>query len=125
MTDCGKDDAEGAESPITVQRFPSGDVAVHVFGELLDAEALQRTITAELAHTPSPPRLAVDLTRVTAINAAGVEALVSTATTTGESDISFCLIGMTAAVEGVIAAAELTELFEVFASIEEAWGAQP
>ena len=48
--------------------------------------------------------------------------LVLAAEAAGESDIPFCLIGVQGVpVQDAIAEAELTELFEVLSSINEAW----
>ena len=120
MVGLGKDDRAGAESSVTVQRFPTGDVVVHVVGELLNARAMVQAIADVL--NPLLPRLAVDLLEVTRVDLAGVHALTTVAEAAGESDISLCLIVEPGGpVEAAIAAADLTELFEVFPSINEAW----
>lgn len=60
--------------------------------------------------------------RVAHIDGAGIDALVSAAALAGESDISFCLVGVQGGpVAAALAAAELTELFEIFASVNHAW----
>ncbi|MCW2690581.1 MAG: hypothetical protein JWR37_5471 [Mycobacterium sp.] len=117
----GTDDEQESGSPtVSVERFSSGSVVVYVAGELLAAVALHQTITDELDR--SPVRLAVDLSHVTRIDADVIDALVSAAVTAGGSDIGFCLIGVQGGpVEEAIAAADLTELFEVFPSLAEAW----
>ena len=62
----------------------------------------------------SPALLALDLTEVNRIDAEGIDALVSAATQAGESDISFCLVGVHGHPVGTaLADAELTELFEI------------
>jgi anti-anti-sigma regulatory factor len=90
-------------------------------GELIRDATSQmiRIVEEELARVPSP--LVLDLSAVTDINANGVDALVSAATLAGESDISLCLVG----VEGrptwdALAAADLTELFEVVPPTDDA-----
>jgi anti-sigma B factor antagonist len=68
----------------------------------------------------SPALLALDLSRVNRIDAEGIDALVSAATQAGESDISFCLVGVHGQpVETGLAEAGLTELFEIVAAISD------
>jgi anti-sigma B factor antagonist len=106
---------------VDVQRCPTGKSVVRVSGELIrDAPSqLARIVEEELMQAPSP--LVLDLSAVTHITAAGVDALVSAATAAGELDVSFCLVGIEGrAVGAALAAAELTELFEVFPSVNDA-----
>jgi anti-anti-sigma factor len=106
---------------VDLQRFPTGKSVVRVSGELIrDAPSqLTRIVEEELMRAPSP--LVLDLSAVTHINATGVDALVSAATAAGESDISFCLVGVEGRPVGAaLATAELTELFEVFPSVNDA-----
>ena len=53
---------------------------------------MRRVVATELNR--SPALLALDLSGVNRIDAEGIDALVSAATQAGESDISFCLIGV-------------------------------
>jgi anti-sigma B factor antagonist len=104
-----------------VQRFPTGKSVVRVSGELIrdTPSQLTRTVEEELMRAPSP--LVLDLSGVTHINATGVDALVAAATAAGESDISLCLAGVEGhPVGAALAAADLTELFEVFPSVNDA-----
>ena len=106
---------------VEVQRFPTGKSVVRVSGELIrDTPAqLTRIVEEELMWAPSP--LVLDLSAVTHINSTGVDALVSAATVAGESDISLCLVGVEGrSVGAALAAADLTELFEVFPSVNDA-----
>jgi anti-sigma B factor antagonist len=106
---------------VDVQRFPTGKSVVRVSGELIrhTPSQLTRIVEEELMRAPSP--LVLDLSGVTHINATGVDALVSAATAAGESDISFCLVGVEGrSVGAALAAAELTELFELFPSVNDA-----
>jgi anti-sigma B factor antagonist len=106
---------------VDVQRFPTGKSVVRVGGDLIrDAPSqLTRIVEEELMRAPSP--LVLDLSAVTHITASGVDALVSAATAAGESDISFCLVGVEGrSVGAALAAADLTELFEVFPSVNDA-----
>jgi anti-anti-sigma factor len=106
---------------VDVQRFPTGKSVVRV-GDDLIREApsqLTRIVEEELMRAPSP--LVLDLSAVTHITASGVDALVSAATAAGESDISFCLVGVEGrSVGAALAAAELMEMFEVFPSVNDA-----
>jgi anti-anti-sigma factor len=71
-----------------------------------------RTVEAELRRAPDS--VALDLSDVTDIDAAGLSVLVSTAIRAGESDISFCLVGACeGAVGAALAQANLTDLFEI------------
>jgi anti-sigma B factor antagonist len=106
---------------VDVQRFPTGKSVVRVGGDLIrdTPSQLTRVIEDELLQAPSP--LVLDLSAVKHITASGVDALVSAATAAGESDISFCLVGVEGrSVWAALAAAELTELFEVFPSVTDA-----
>lgn len=106
---------------VEVQRLPTGKSIIRVGGELIrDAPSkLTRILEEELMRVPSP--LVLDLSAVTHVAATGVDFLVSAATAAGESDISFCLVGVEGRCVGAaLAAAELTELFEVFPSVNDA-----
>jgi anti-sigma B factor antagonist len=106
---------------VDVQRCPTGKSVVRVSGELnRDAPSqLTRIVEEELMRAPSP--LVLDLSAVTHITATGVDALVSAARTAGELDVSFCLVGVEGrSVGAALAAAQLTELFEVFPSVNDA-----
>lgn len=106
---------------IEVRRLPTGKSVVSVSGEVtFDAPPrLVQIVVAELMRAPSP--LVLDLSAVTLIGDAGLDALVSVASAAGELDISFCLVGIEGrAVGAALAAAELTELFEVFSSVNDA-----
>jgi anti-anti-sigma regulatory factor len=117
----GMGDDLPAEAPIvSVERFSKRNVVVRVAGELLAAVAVHRAIAEQLKR--SPARLAVDLSLVTRIDTDGILALALAAAAAGEADIMFCLVGVQGGpVEEAIAAADLTELFELFPSLAEAW----
>jgi anti-anti-sigma regulatory factor len=79
---------------------------------------MRRVVANELNR--SPALLALDLSGVNRIDAEGIDALVSAATQAGESDVSFCLVGVhEGPVEAALAEAELSELFEIFASLTD------
>ena len=99
---------------VDVKRSPTDTSVIHVSGELArGATATMRQVVAtELKR--SPALLALDLSGVNRIDAEGIDALVSAATQAGESDISFCLVGVQGHPVGTaLADAELTELFEI------------
>jgi anti-sigma B factor antagonist len=87
---------------------------IRVRGELSKpaTASVWRTVKAELRR--SPDLVALDLSEVSDIDAAGLGVLVSTAICAGESDISLCLVGAReGAVGAALAEADLTELFEI------------
>lgn len=119
------DEAEGRQTQtcsvtVDVKRSPTNKCVIHVSGELVrGAAATMRQVVANELNR-SPALLALDLSWVNRIDAEGIDALVSAATQAGESDVSFCLVGVhVGPVEAALADAELTELFEIFASLTD------
>ena len=113
------DPAEGRQTQtcsvtFDVKRSPTNTSVIYVSGELLrGATATMRRVVANELNR-SPALLALDLTAVSCIDAEGIDALVLAATQAGESDISFCLVGVHGHPVGTaLADAELTELFEI------------
>jgi anti-anti-sigma regulatory factor len=109
--------------PITVNvhRLSMDTRVVQVVGELTgDGTAvMQRTVNDEL--TRSPAHLIVDLSAVTGIDAGGINALSSAAGIAGEADISFCLVDPEGGPVGAaLTTAKLTELFEIFPTVNDA-----
>jgi anti-sigma B factor antagonist len=117
----GNDVGEHSEANnVDVRRFPTGKSVVCVGGDLIRDAPSQLTGIVEEELTRKPTPLVLDLSAVTHITASGVDALVSAATAAGESDISFCLVGVEGrSVGAALAAADLTELFEVFPSVND------
>ena len=119
-------DGEGKEVPsrpviLNVQRRSDDTTVVEVVGDLRgDATAaMQRTVNFEL--TRSPAHLIIDLSAVTGIDVGGINVLSSAAGIAGEADISFCLVDPDGdPVGAALASAKLTELFEVFPTVEDA-----
>ena len=106
---------------LNVQRRADDTTVVEVAGDVQgDATAaMQRTIIDGL--TRSPAHLIIDLSAVTSIDSAGINALSSVAGIAGEADISFCLVNSDGdPVGAALASAKLTELFEVFPTVEDA-----
>ena len=104
----------GASVSIDVRRAHVDRSVIRIQGGLLYAAttSVWRTVEKELRR--SPELVALDLSEVTDIDAAGLGVLVAAAGCAGESDISFCLVGAhEGAVGTALAAADLTELFEI------------
>jgi anti-sigma B factor antagonist len=105
---------------VGVKRSRTDKSVVHVSGELVcgATATMRRVVATELNR--SPELSALDLSGVIRIDAEGIDALVSAATQAGESDISFCLVGVHAGPVGAaLAEAELSELFEIFATLSD------
>jgi anti-anti-sigma factor len=103
---------------VDLRRSPGDKSVVFVTGELIGGAtaAMRRTVDRELKR--SPAELALELSGVTRIDAAGIDALVAAARQAGESDISFCLVGVRGRAVGIaLANADLTDLFEIFPAI--------
>jgi anti-anti-sigma regulatory factor len=104
----------GASITIDVRRALVYRSIIRIQGGLLNTAtaSVWRTVETELRR--SPELVALDLSEVTDIDAAGVGVLVAAAACAGESDISFCLVGAyEGAVGTALAEADLTELFEI------------
>ncbi|MDY6869350.1 MAG: STAS domain-containing protein [Actinomycetota bacterium] len=120
----GQHSCEGQWPPdsprFQLQRTPGDASVVHVHGPLLSdtTSAMRRLVADELMRAPE--LFALNLTGVTTIDAAGVDALTSAAMQAGESDIAFCLVG---AHQGPVAAAlthaDRTELFEIVPTLDD------
>ncbi|MCW2653339.1 MAG: hypothetical protein JWR32_4315 [Mycobacterium sp.] len=115
MNDAGEGNGRRPESAaVTVHRFGTGETVVQVTGELCGntAAALRGVVTNELME--SAQSLALDLLEVTRIDDVGIDALISAAVLAGEADISLCLVAAQGGrVTTALAAAQLTELFEI------------
>lgn len=112
---------EPRTATITVRHLPGDTIVVQVDGELSGdgAAAMQRTVGDQLSSAPA--QLIVDLSAVTSIDTIGVNALISAAGIAGEDDISFCLIDPGGnPIAAALGEAEMTDLFEVFATIFDA-----
>lgn len=100
---------------IEVRRAVVCRSVIRIQGGLCNAAtaSVWRMVETELRR--SPELVALELSEVTDIDAAGVGVLVAAAGCAGESDISFCLVGAhEGAVGTALAEAHLTELFEIF-----------
>lgn len=109
---------------ITIERLPADATVVRIVGQLTGDETgkVQRTLNEVLRR--SPAQLIVDLSAVTSIGVVGVNVLVSAAGIAGEEDISFCLVNPgDDPVARALGEAKMTELFEVFPTVEDALSA--
>jgi anti-anti-sigma factor len=107
------------EVSYSVQRLPSGISVVRAAGDL-DGEShsrMHRLILDEVGREPL--QLVLEVSGVTSVDAAAVEALISASALAGESDISLCLVASpTSPMVEALAAADLIERFEIFPTID-------
>jgi anti-sigma B factor antagonist len=104
-----------------VHRLTPDTTVVQVVGDVTadSTAALQRTVNEEL--TRSPAQLIVDVSAVTRLDLGGINALSSAAGIVGEADISLCLVDPQGdPVGAALAGANLTELFEIFPTVNDA-----
>src|ERR1700760_3653141 len=105
----------------SVQRLPARISIVCATGDV-DGEShslMYSLVFGELARKPA--QLVLELSRVTSIDDAAVEALVGASALAGESDTSFCLVATpTGPIMKALAAADLIERFEIFPTVDEA-----
>jgi len=111
----------GGSFSYTVQRLPAATSIIYATG-VLDGEThggLSRAVAAEL--TQEPAQLVLELSGATSIDDAAVETLVDATALAAESDTSFCLVmPPTGPIASALAAADLLERFEIFATVDEA-----
>jgi len=114
-------DCERGESSYSVQRLSSGASVVSAAGDL-DGETHARMyglIAEELAREPS--QVVIEVSDVTSVDDAAIKALTEMSALAGEADISLCLIASAnSPIVRSLAAADLTERFEIFPTIDEA-----
>ena len=121
VSDSDTEGQHGGSFTYTVQRLPAGISIVCAAGDL-DGEThsrISRVVADELAREPA--QLVLDLSGATSVDDAAVGALLSASALAGESDISFCLVASpTGRIVEALAAADLIERFEIFATVGEA-----
>jgi anti-sigma B factor antagonist len=104
-----------------LRRLPDGRSVVRVGGGLRGeaAEQVHRLGVGEVRRRTA--QLVVDLSAVTDIDRAGVVALTALAESAGKADVGFCLVGAhTGPVATALEDSGYTELFEIFASLDDA-----
>jgi anti-anti-sigma regulatory factor len=121
MREGDTEDQQGGSFSYTLQRLPAATSIVYATG-VLDGKAhtdLFRAIADEL--TQEPAQLVLELSGATSIDDAAVETLVDATGLAAESDTSFCLVmSPTGPIARALAAADLLERFEIFATLDEA-----
>jgi anti-anti-sigma regulatory factor len=112
---------QGGSFSYSVQRLPAATSIVYATG-VLDGKTravMFRAIAAEL--TLEPAQLVLELSGATSVDDAAVETLVGATALAAESDTSFCLVmSPNGPVARALAAADLLERFEIFATVDEA-----
>jgi anti-anti-sigma factor len=121
VSECDTAGQQGGSFSCAVQRLPAGISVVLAAGDL-DGEThsrVYRLVADEVAREPA--QLVLELSGATSVDDSAVETLVSASALAGESDISFCLVASpTGPVVRALAAADLIERFEIFATVGEA-----
>ncbi|WP_068176392.1 STAS domain-containing protein [Mycobacterium sp. UM_CSW] len=104
-----------------MQRLRAGTSIIYASGSL-DGETravLCRAVADEL--TQGSAQLVLELSSATSIDDTAVEALVDATGLAAESDTSICLVtSPTGPIARALAAADLLERFEIFATVDEA-----
>jgi anti-anti-sigma factor len=121
ISESDTDGQRGGSFSYTVQRLPAATSIIYATG-VLDGDThtgLSRAVAAEL--TQDPAQLVLELSGATSIDDAAVETLVGATALAAESDTSFCLVmPPTGPIARALAAADLLERFEIFATVDEA-----
>jgi anti-sigma B factor antagonist len=103
-----------SSTTIDVHRARVDSSVIRIQGGLLNAATSSIWRTVETEFRQSPRLVALDLSAVTEIDAAGLGVLMAAADRAGELDISFCLVGAhEGAVGTALAQADLIEAFEI------------
>jgi anti-anti-sigma factor len=115
------EEQEGRSLSCTVQRLPAGITIIRATGDLNreTSSQLYPLIADELLREPA--QVVLELSNLTSVDNAVVDALVSASAVAGESDISFCLVASNESpVVRTLAQADLIERFEVFPTVRAA-----
>lgn len=115
---CGQ---QGGAFSCTVERLPGGARIVYVTGDLEGSthSLLYSVVAHELVR--EPVQLVCELSGATSADEANLQALVRASALAAESDTSFCLVASpTGPIMRALAAADLIERFEIFATVGEA-----
>jgi anti-anti-sigma factor len=108
------EEQQGGSFSCTVQRLPAGITIIRANGDLNSETSplLSPLVADELSREPA--QVVLDLSNLTSLDNAAVDALVSASALAGESDISFCLVASHAGpVVTTLGEAGLIERFEV------------
>ena len=119
----GVEEQEGRSLSCAVQRLPAGITVIRVTGDLNRETSSQLHLLAADELLREPAQLVLELSNLTSVDKAAVDALVSASAVAGESDISFCLVASHASpLVTTLAGAGLIERFEVFPTVCAATG---
>ena len=106
-----------------MQRLPAGITVIRATGDLNRETSSQLSLLVADELLREPAQLVLELSNLTSVDKAVVDALVSASALAGEPDISFCLVASHASpVVTTLAEAGLIERFEVFATVRAAIG---
>ena len=112
---------QGGSFSCTVQRLPAGITIIRATGDLNSEASSQLSPLAADELSREPAQVVLELSNLTSVDNAGVDALVSASGLAGEPDISFGLVASHAGpVLTALAEAGLTERFEVFPTVRAA-----
>jgi anti-anti-sigma factor len=106
-----------------VQRLPAGITIIRATGDLNRETSSQLYLLVADELLREPAQLVLELSNLTSVDKAAVDALVFASALAGKPDISFCLVASHAGpVVTTLAEAGLIEWFEVFATVCAATG---
>ncbi len=117
------EEQQGGSFSCAVQRLPPGITIIRATGDLNSETKSQLSplVADELSREPA--QVVLELSNLTSVDNAAVDALVSASELAGESDISFCLVAPHAGpVVTTLGEAGLIERFEVFPTVRAATG---
>jgi anti-anti-sigma factor len=117
------EEQQGRSLSCAVQRLPAGITIIRATGDLNreTSSQLYLLIADELLREPA--QVVLELSNLTSVDNAAVDALVSASASAGEPDISFCLVAPhVSPVVTTLAEAGLIERFEVFETVCAAIG---
>jgi anti-anti-sigma factor len=117
------EEQQGRPLSCAVHRLPAGITLIRATGDLNRETSSQLYLLVADELLREPAQLVLELSNLTSVDNAAVDALVSASAVAGESDISFCLVASHASpVVTTLAEAGLIERFEVFPTVCAATG---
>lgn len=117
------EEQEGRSLSCTVLRLPAGITIIRATGDLNSETSSQLYLLVADELRQEPAQLVLELSNLTSVDNAAVDALDSASAVAGESDISFCLVASHASpVVATLAEADLIDRFEIFPTVRAATG---
>jgi anti-anti-sigma factor len=117
------EEQQGRSLSSAVQRLPAGITVIRATGDLNRETNPQLSLLVADELLREPAQLVLELSNLTSVDKAVVDALLSAMAVAGESDISFCLVASHASpVVTTLAEAGPIERFEVFPTVCAAKG---